>query len=64
MPVPFLKKIHKKTKISMNKLESKWKLAKEIATKEDKAGNYSYIMGIFKHMIHEKQFTFKKVINE
>ena len=52
MPTPYIEKLSKEGKGSVESLEKKWDEAKAQAKKEGKADNYAYITSIFKNMIH------------
>lgn len=50
MPTPYIKKLSKKGKGSVPKLEKKWDAAKDAA----KGRGYGYVTNIFKQMIGAK----------
>ena len=52
MPTPYIEKLSKEGKGSVESLEKKWDEAKAQAKKEGKADNYAYITSIFQNMIH------------
>ena len=51
MPTPYIKKLSKQGKGSVESLEKKWDAAKEAASKQGKADNYALVTTIFKSMI-------------
>lgn len=52
MPTPYIEKLSKEGKGSVESLEKKWDEAKSKAKEEGKADNYAYITSIFQNMIH------------
>ena len=63
MPTPYIKKLAKEGKGSVEKLEKTWHEAKAIADKDNHGEDYGYITAIFKKMIGES-LTLKEFINE
>ena len=65
MPINYIKSLSKKYNINVEKLEKKWKQAKELAKEADRKDDYAYIVGIFKRLI--KEFGIKEdfiIVNE
>lgn len=52
MPTPYIEKLAKEGKGSVQSLERKWDRAKAIAKGEGQANNYAYITQIFKNLVH------------
>lgn len=52
MPTPYIKKLSKQGKGSVDELETKWEQAKKQAEKQDQGDNYAYITKIFQKMAH------------
>jgi hypothetical protein len=53
MPTPFVNKMAKKHKISVDKSEKLWDRAKAAAEKQDQANNFALITTIYKKMLGE-----------
>jgi hypothetical protein len=53
MPTPFVTKMAKKHKISVDKSEKLWDRAKAAAEKQDQANNFALITTIYKKMLGE-----------
>ncbi len=54
MPTPYIKKLAKEGKGSVQSLERKWEDAKAAAEKQGKADNYAIVTTIFKSMVGAK----------
>lgn len=60
MPNAVIEKWAKKTNLSVDDLEEKWKMAEEIASEkfdEDDDSFYPYLMGIFKNSMSNKEMA-------
>lgn len=68
MPKPYVEKMAKKKKISIDAAENMWNKAKGYAEKQGYGDNYAYITGIFKNMLGErlsfKEFSYILELNE
>lgn len=53
MPVPFIKKMAKKHKMSVDRSEKLWDKAKDIAKKNGEGENFALITGLYKNMLGE-----------